>query len=320
MAIELFGKNYFKLRNEYIIPLITYSVSLKKIDNWNLKKFLAEEVQGVNRVGDTYDLVYDSAKFYSCLVAEIEHFYTKAVLQLIDLQKSNNLTSPIWSAVTQYYFSFFSATLLLRITRKGFVFFDKEQLNNLSNNINFFTSSSISLESSNYFFDFIEETTTGTVIVKLVNKGEGVHKLTWFEAKKFLDTSSRNCGNDEKTIIKSLISLCSAYKSNFPADVRNSINYQGPYAIQSIRKTIYPIACDYSLDNILKELVNINPLSGDEINKKIRCSSLYGYYLFLIANRLYNEYLERSGKSKYFETLRNQYYQSKDFELGKYLV
>ena len=308
----LFGNNFLDIRNNNILPLVNFGVSRNKYQYWSLKDTITSNVISLNKLtGKTVEIEISKDDYYKALHCDIELFMNKVTIQYSDFINSK-ANSPCWSFVTLYYLAFFSTTCFFRFLNKGFIFLTTEQKKRLEDFSIAVYSSPISLDSGNYYFSFKEENSNGNIVLTLTFKGESVHKLNWIQLENTLRDFLPNCDEDEKTIYKTFLLHFSTFKSEFPSNLRNKLNYNGESSILDFEESISYLDIQNINKNFVKGLFKIDT----KVNTKNQIESI-GYlssYLYKLNNELYKEYLNRSAFGKDFSKERNSYLTKRKIE------
>jgi hypothetical protein len=303
--MHLFGNNFLDIRNNNIIPLVNYGISRTKYQFWSIKDVITQNIISINKLeGKTVEIEVNKSDYYKALHCDIELFMNKSIIQYSDFSKSK-INSPCWSFITLYYLAFFSTTCFFRYLNKGFIFLTTEQ----KKRIEYFSlavhSSPISLDSGNYYFNYKEENANGNIVISLSFKGESVHKLNWIQLENTLRDFLPNCDNDEKAIYKTFLSHFSNFKSEFPSNLRNKLNYNGESSILDLENSVSYIDFQQINANFIKGLFNID--TKFSIKNQINSIGYLASYLFKFNTELYKEYLDRSKFGKDFNKERNSY-------------
>lgn len=307
--MELFGRNFLKIRNESIIPLIGYGIKKNKTEYWGFKDVITNNLISLNKISNnSYELEISKSDFYKALHCDIELFLNKATVQYNDFLVSHN-NSPTWSFVTLYYFTFFSMTTLFRLLRKGFIFLQEEQVKNIENFSLAMYSDVIKVNPGNYYFSFIKENAVGNVIISLNHKGEGVHKLSWIQLESTIREFLSSCDTDEKTFFTSLLNFFRFYKSDFPSTLRNTLNYHGSSSMLDLDKKLFYITLQLNTESIVRGTLALKV--DRSLESQINAVSYLSTFLFKYINELYQEYNSRSAFGSDFNKHRKDYLKSK---------
>lgn len=300
--MELWDNNFYNLRNDYIIPLVSYQGNYSKSVYNNLKATLSSGFNNiVNLSGKTFEIEIDSDRFYKCLINDIELFYTRTIIQYVDVENSR-LSSNSWRFVTQYYFSFFSVTTLFRILKFGFTFFSKQEVDSFNILATSILKSKVQITTGNYSFKYLRLETNGNVIVELSEVGEGIHNKTWHKASDLINTFYTKSDNDEKTILSILKQMAKEYKGDFPSEMRNTINYHGQFGMDSINNRFIFSDTILPVEKYIKKILAYK--KSEELNNKAEDVGLFGYYFFLMTHELLKDYHSRVWVKNDFQKAR----------------
>ena len=107
--MELFGSNFFSIRNNHLLPRINYGVKRTKYEFWSLKEVFTNKLISLNKLsGKALEIELTKEDYYKAIHCDIELFMNKVFVQYSDFKKQNSV-SPTWSFITLYYFTFFNA-------------------------------------------------------------------------------------------------------------------------------------------------------------------------------------------------------------------
>ena len=303
--MDLFGNNFLDIRNNHIIPLVNYGIQRNKIQFWSLKDIITQNVISLNKLtGKSVEIEVSKSDYYKALHCDIELFMNKSIIQYSDFIKSNK-SSPCWSFVTLYYLAFFSTTCFFRFLSKGFIFLNSDQKKRLEDFSLAVYSTPISLDSGNYYFCFKEENANGNIVITLSFKGEGVHKLNWIQLENTLRDFLPTCDSDERAVYRAFLNHFSVFKTEFPSNLRNKLNYNGESSIFDIEDSVSYIDLKQINANFIKGLFNIDTTIS--IKNQIDSIGHLSSFLFKFNAALYKEYLDRSEFGKDFNKERQTY-------------
>lgn len=307
--MELFGTNYLKLRNEYLIPLVPHGVKRNVYKHWLFKDVLTNKLTELNKLtGSSYELEINESDFFKGLYCEIQLFFGKSVIQYIDFNQSN-LNSASWSFVTLYYLSFFASTTLFRFLHRGFIFLDSSQTKKLEDFHLARYSLPIKLYTGNYYFSVGESITLGNVLITLSFKGRNIHQSHWIQMEQFLRESIVNCDSSEKPVFSLLQKLFTQFPKEFQSTLRNKLNYRCESAIWDFEKKFPIIDFEHLNINFLKELLR-QDFSSSDINQ-LNGTAIVSVFLMKYILKLHSELSERSNFDKDFSKERNEYLKQK---------
>lgn len=303
--MELWDNNFYTQRNDYIIPLVSYIGNYSKSPYNNLKHTLSSGFNNiVNISGKTFEIEIDTDRFYKSLINDIEQFYTRSILQFADIENSKTLSNS-WRFVTQYYFSFFSVTTLFRILKFGFTFFSKKEVDSFNNLATIILKSKVQITAGNYSFKYLRLETNGNVIVEISDVGDGIHNKTWNKASDLINIFYKKSENDEKTILAILKQMSTDYKENFLSEVRNTINYNSQFGMDSINNKFIFFETILPTDKYIKKIFAYK--KSEELNNIAEDAGLFGYYFFLMAHNLLKDYHSRFRTKSDFQKTRDAF-------------
>ena len=148
----VFGKRYFKTRNDHIFPLIQYKFPENKLEfnNFknNLKLVKTANVSGNNK----FTLTFNEDQLIKGLIGDIEYYHARTLVQYANLIRSFRYVSQCWNIVSQYYFSFFSATTCLRLLHRGNTYLNDSYAKELTEIIQILSGEVVKLNPGNYTF------------------------------------------------------------------------------------------------------------------------------------------------------------------------
>ena len=133
----ILDKGYLEIRNKYVRPLAENYIQYRHLKKYNIKNILLNDIQNVRKnAANEYIIDIDESILFKALLGDVFLFYIKSIVQKNDFEiiKKNVEISPNWNIVTNYYKSFYNASLLLRICFRGNIFLDKDYKKRLSLN------------------------------------------------------------------------------------------------------------------------------------------------------------------------------------------
>jgi len=303
----VFGRRFLQARDKYIIPLISYSVPENKLEFNNIKYALLNFIKYTRVTGSRYELYFEKDSLLKALVGDIEYFYTKTIVQYCNLLRAQNNLSACWRIVTQYYFSFFSVTTLLRFLHRGHTYLDGDQAKRISDILTLFSEHGLTvIKRGNYKF-YIEQTTNPDELCLVLIQSDTSHDQTWNLVSEVLsELLADSTRDDEYTILMTLKKIINCYQYNFPSTLRNQVNYQAKYGLESIKNQLqfYKIT-DLGFDEVVNQLLLFDNKTDE--NYKLKISGLYGYYFFALISKFYSEYITRSRSSNSLDRIRKEY-------------
>jgi hypothetical protein len=306
LIVELFGNSFRNVRNNHVIPRISFGVSRKKMGFWSLKDVFTNKILSLTKLtGKSIEIELEKEDYYKAIQCDVEMFMNKTLIQSLDYINQKN-TSSTWSFVTLYYLLFFSTTCLFRLLDKGFIFLSKEHTNRLENYSLARYSSIISLDAGNYYFNIKEINSYGNVVINLTSKGDSVHKSTWYQLESTFRDFKKVSKEDETVLYELLLDHFSKFKTEYPSHLRNKLNYNGESCVHDL-ENLLPIQKLQEINkNFLKNLVSFD---SDNLSyeNQMKSVSFLASFIFELNNNLYNEYICRSKFGKDFQTERENY-------------
>ncbi len=310
--MNYFGDRFLQLRNDRILNFAGMSSDFSKLDYNNLKAIFAlckNQITNVQVQGDKFIFTFQRKALLKALYGDIEYFYTRMFAQEKSLFRSVERMNSDWAIVTAYYFSFFAATTLLRMSYKGALFFDKNTASDITSVVQQYSSGS-KFKKGNYSFS-IENITMNTADMILEStKSIGVHENTWMMIDTLLreiKMSSSETVSDEYTLLTKIIEVNNKLDKTYPSQTRNRVNYQARFGFEAIRNTLKKDYIVESEDLALKRLLkfNANKVDKNKINSDLLFS--YGYYLSLVTSKLYDDLISRMDGKKDVVKIRERY-------------
>lgn len=306
--MQLFGDNFLTVRNKYVLPLAVHGIPREKMGYWLFKDVISTNIVSINKLsGKSLEIELNKEYYYKALYCDIELFLNKSIIQFSDFLRSQK-SSPCWSFVTLYYLAFFSCTCFLRFLNRGYLFINGEQKKRIEDFYLAVYSTPINLDVGNYFFSFKEENASGNIVISLTAKGDGIHKLNWHQLEATLRDFIADCDADETVIYNTLLGHFRAFKTEFPSNLRNQLNYQGESSIHDFDRTIPYI----NLIDIDKDFVRgLRGLSIEEtFSNKVYSTAYLAVFLLKFILKLYDEYSNRSDFGEDFTKERLDFLRS----------
>lgn len=223
-------------------------------------------------------------------------FYIKSIVQKNDFEiiRDNVEISPNWNIVTNYYKSFYNASLLLRICFRGNIFLDKDYKKRLSYIVSTHIGEVIELDSNMFYF--VEKTNNGGYYLRLTKSQNNTHETVWYEINHLLEEIMllSNKKSEEKAVLISCLDINRKLSATFPSKLRNKVNYQPIYGMEAIDKKLLSIT---NGDNWVKEIIgfDIKEIERND-NRLVNIYTAYTTYIEKIAYRLIQDYFEMIGR------------------------
>jgi hypothetical protein len=304
--MEFFGSTFFSIRNNHLLPRINYGVKRNKYEFWRLKDVLSSKIVSLNKLsGKSYEIELIKDDYYKAIHCDIELFMNKVFIQLSDFKKQNNV-SPTWSFITLYYLAFFNATCLFRFIDKGFIFLNRDQAKQIEDFSIAVYSNAISVDTGNYYFSFKEINSYDNIVLTLSHKGDSVHKSTWIQMESTLREFISTSDSSEMYLYNLLLDHFTKFKSEYPSNLRNKLNYNGDSSVLDLENSIPYLTLKDINSTFLKELSNLDTNLSNNINQ-MKSISFLTSFLFELNQKLYKEYTDRSSFGQDFSLERNKY-------------
>lgn len=294
----IFDNGYMELRNKYILPLSQYSIGYRNLKNNNVKELIKNKIIKVQKDGDRkYVLFFEEELLMKALLGDIQLLFIRFILQKNDVEtvwENRVKISENWNIVTNYYYAYYTSSLLLRLCFRGNMFLDKELKSCVETVISSEIGEIISLD-SNVMYEIQKREEE---FVLILSPGmANTHELVWKEIDKLLDEvlllTIQN--SDEYTVIKLLKNINNKLGTTFPSQLRNRVNYQLLYSVAGLEKNIYPIKISEEM-SWLKEILSFD--SKEVCASDARIANVfvaYGVYIKILASKLINEYYDIRG-------------------------
>jgi len=310
--MRVFGTNYLKLRNQYLIPFIPHGIQRRNYEYWIFKDVITDKLLSLNKISaNSFEIEIKEDDFYKGLYCEVQLFFSKSMIQYIDFSQSK-LNSASWSFVTLYYLSFFASTTLFRFLHKGFIFLDFSHTKKFENYSLAMYSQPLKLNSGNYYFSVSGINSFGNILLTLTFKGRNIHQSHWIQMEQFLRDSIPDCDNDEKIIFSLLLKLFTEFPTEFQSTLRNKLNYKCESAIWDFEKKFPNINFLHLNGNFVKELLR-QEFSKSDINQ-LNGTAIISVFLMKYILKLFTELTERSEYGKDFSKERNRYLKLKSYQ------
>jgi len=291
----VYDKAYMAVKNKYILPLTRYSVPYTKLRTLNIKSVLIDKFKSVDDLGNKSYLIYfDNDILLKALLGDIELFYIRSIIQKADVQYiMDKNVSANWNIVTNYYYSFFLASLMLRLCHRGNLFLDKSLKTTFEKLISEVIGERINLDNNLFYEIQIQDS---SYVMKLSPAISNTHELVWKKMDELMDELLLLSGprSDEYLILKSIKNINNKLSNTYPSKLRNKVNYQPLYGLEYLDKKIYPL--NSIATSWLKELINFNIEEIIENDNRIaNISQAYTEYIYIFCNNLINEYFNMNG-------------------------
>lgn len=287
----VYDKAYMDIRNKYLIPLTKYTIPYNKLRKENIKEIICSKFTSVDALeGKGYIFHFDNDVLLKALLGDIQMLYIRQIIQGIDVEQCSKVKiSANWDIVTNYYYAFFNASLLLRLCFRGNIFLDKVLKKKLEDLVSQVIGYPIIMD-SNQFYEVYED--NGEYVLKLSKGDADTHEIVWKKTDSLLDemlllTREKS---EENLIISSLKKINYKLTNTYPSKFRNKINYQPVYGLNFLDNKLYSI--NKSI-NWAEQIISFDDMVDDN---QVACI-MYSYtkYLETLNENLISEYYEIRG-------------------------
>lgn len=311
--MNLYGSSFNKIEKDALSILGLSNLDVDNYNKYTMKEVLSSNIKNIKKLTTgRFEVTLNKDDFSNATRCEIELFLNKTIMSYTDLLNSNK-QSGIWKFVSLYYFYFFSATLFFRLRFRGFIFFDKNQRDNIVSAYSIFNKGeSISFGLGDYYYKYKCTDDYGSVILTLEKKGDGVHKLTGKELRCLLCEMLSFCpSDDERVCINSACDLISLFDDEFASSLRNKINYTGEYSMKELSKQIkmeFVHSFEIDAEDFAKKLVTSTERLNqtDEDSHKIETIFILSELICRYTTKIYSKYLKVSANG--FHDKRMNYF------------
>ena len=288
----VYDNAYRKILMKYLVPLSRYSVPYRSLAATNIKEILMTKFTSVEKEKNDLIFSFDKDILLKALLGDIELFYIKTILHKQDVNKCNSVDlSANWNIVTNYYYSFFCASLMLRLCFRGNIFLDEKIKRELESVVSTVLSNTITLDSNQFYYVYLKD---GDYVLKLCKSEANTHEVVWKKMDELIREINNEAtkGSDESNIIKNIIKINSKIGVTYPSKLRNKVNYQPLYGLKAVDKSIHTVfPQEQWYDSFL---FPTSHLSSEDNHTQAMYS--YTMYIECFCNNLISEYYERQGK------------------------
>lgn len=300
----VFDKGFMHLRQEYLYPLASYSIRNNSINANSIKNVLRRhQYTGFEFIDNNYIFEFDEDTILKAQLADAWKAYIRTIVQRDSATQIYTLQPdycPNWSIVTDYYFAFFCACTVLRLTMRGNMYIDPETSRKVSAFISDLKGEPLKIPEGNAIY-FIQKSSSIEKYELVIQKtSRSTHESIWYQMEELIKEMSNESGSktDEKIVLESIKSLLKSLGPAFPSTLRNEVNYQLKYGYMAVNKDIQPCnACGRGSDNWVSNLIAYD---GKEKTLPVRQARFCEYteYIFRLMLNLEHEYREIEGKNK----------------------
>lgn len=288
----IYDSAYMKLKAKYLVPITSYSVPYRQLQNTNIKKIILNKSKSIDVLNQNqYVFHFDKEYILKGILGDIQLFYIRQILQKRDAELCEDLNiSANWNIVSNYYNAFFSASLMLRLCYRGNIFLDnilKKDLERLISNV---TGNVINLNSKQ-FYEINEE--NEELVLKISPVSEGTHELVWHKMDELIGEMLllTRKKSDEEFVLESIKKINDGLKNTYPSQLRNRVNYQPLYGLKCVDKKLFSINTNISW---IKQLLSFSRTDDDN---QISCY-MYAYtkYIEYFCKNFIAEYYAIRGR------------------------
>lgn len=296
------NERFNELVSRYIVPIIDYNISYTKLKKSALQELLVgKKVKNIS-VDTSGKITFSFLKddLLLALVNDIDLFMIRVLLQqraAVKLHEPSSDPTVNWTVVTDYYYSFFLAGLLLRLCHRGTFYFDDTAKNNLGKLVKGFTGQEVKF-GSNYFFSICVDDKNAEYTLTLASNGHKTHEIVWEQVADLLsDVMALSAvKSDEYTILSKLSDINSVQGRTFPSKLRNTLNYRPYYGVKEVSRSYFVPNPTIFEDRWLDTITTFTQKAEDE-QQLINLFASYTRYLQLLTFNLLQAYFDRRGRS-----------------------
>lgn len=296
----IFDERYNMLVDKYIVPVTSYNIAYTKMKKAALKDLLVEKAKNI--IVDsttTVTFFFNKDDLLKALINDTNHFLIRSLLQLNASHKMHLSTEDAatnWNIVTDYYYSFFVAGLLLRLCHRGTFFFDDQTKRKITSVINAFTGKTYVI-GSNCAFKITLNEKDSEYSMSLTTCTQKTHELVWVQVSALLSDIMLLSGrrSDEFTLLQKLSEVNQKQGSTFPSQLRNKVNYQPHYGAKETDRDYHHHNPSMLEGRWLDPILTFTERSDDD-QMCINLFTAYVGYLQTLTFNLLHAYFERRGR------------------------
>jgi hypothetical protein len=260
----------------------------------------------------------------TAFLSDSEHLLDHAAEQhasFKDLLSQPECHSPAWSVVTAYYWVFFSAMAIARLSGAGPWFLDRAaitDLKKLSPKANNQPAAGAQILQVGSYLDATERA------LRIRPSRAQLHQALWNRMAELfengLDNSNEAANSLEYRLFRSLRDATKLLGKDWPIRTRNSVNYTPGRAYREVfkdpkinlasylRKRL-PFDCEklVSCSEELLTLLRLKPLAADQLATRCNLLALYCVLLWMISRELLFEVVDRNVSDRRWQMLRSQF-------------
>lgn len=295
----LFYQGYDKLVQQYIVPLGEYGVSYSKLREGALKSLLVNtDKKSITYFGkNTANFYFSRESILNALSNDIDLFFIRVLLQWDAAQKnsSNNVDPCInWSIVSDYYYAYYVAHLLLRLCHRGLFYFDCNNMKSLTQDVKAFTGQQADF-GNNAKFEIQLNDKDSEYSILIATAPKTTHEQVWLEINKLLIQMRSYSPNqsEEYMILDRILAISQDLKPHFPSALRNRVNYRAYYGVKEINKELFRSNVTSEALRWLDPILTYDCRRKDEDQYQVHLFSAYTRYLQHLTFNLIHDYLDR---------------------------
>lgn len=310
----LFDNGYAYIKQAYITPLSKQHVAYRSLSHQNIKSalyagtFTSVECKGKNH----FSLSFDEDIILPALLGDMWLCYIRACLQRDATQKIYPIYPnfcPNWSIVSDYYYAFYSACTLLRLTMRGNIYFDPTIATQLNTNISTILGDAYRVAENSTYVIRKDDERSGIYIMDLKASGHQTHETVWHEVAAVISEIREHASphSEERMALECLSTVLNALQNNFPSKLRNAVNYQLPYGIKAIDRKIYPAQACQLCNKWFDPILTFEAKKRYDDVKLVQLFKAYTKYLDTLVNNLIAEYNDLHGRKSGIESAINKH-------------
>ncbi len=293
----IFDKSINYATIEYLIPLSECSVSFSKLRQEAVKSLLAKgEPIRVDLVKPSEAVFYFPKKeLLKAINNDSMLFFIRTMLHGDAIKETKVPSSTNWNLVTDYYYGFYLAGLLLRLCLRGTLYFDDKAKRDIRAVVDAHSSGVSTFGNNCHFVANIDDNTCEYTLTLLSANGAKTHELVWQQIADLLLLLKDACvrGSDEHTVLSMIEEINNTLGSNFPSKLRNRLNYYPYYAVRELNKEYSrpPQRADW-----LTPILSYTKHYEDRDQSKINLVASYIQYLQQLTFCLLRKYDDLRGR------------------------
>ena len=250
-----------------------------------------------------------AAEIANVVFADVEYLLDQAAEQRAAL-RVNAMTqpwaSPAWTTVTAYYWSFFSALSLTRLTGKSTWFMDKAALMDLKA----LAAVSTGRPGAGTLLFEVFQQSSGESEMHLTESGRNNHEAVWHcfaqLVNRLFKATDKDVSLNEYRMWRCLSECIGMLGDGWPSEVRNDVNYKADYAYREVmRLPKIKVASElrkmntHSFESFLHEFeseilrVQNIPKLQDDLHTRTKLMVLHALLLSMISEAIHEDVLSR---------------------------